>query len=121
MSEERWERIYDKGKQKDIEKRLETAYERKNWHELHIALWVWLSLDGEREKEEWFGAFNVPGVKHYCFACEVAQECFNCPMEQDSLEQCANGLYAKWIHTDKIAEREELARKVAEQEWHRAI
>ena len=123
MSEEIWERIYDKGKQKDIEKRLEIAYERKNWHELHIALWVWLSLDGEREKEEWFEMFNVPEVSNYCFPCEVAKigaGCVNCPiqrLEKNDWSKCANGLYEKWVRTHKVAEREKLAREIATMKW----
>jgi hypothetical protein len=122
--EEIWERIYDKGKQKDIEKKLEIAYERRNWHALHIALWTWLSLNGEREKEEWFEIFNVPRVSNDCFACEVANigaVCVNCPMERNVLKQCANGLYTKWVSTNKIAEREKLAREIATMKWEERI
>ena len=118
---ERWEYLYAKKTIKDIKKRLEVDYKRGNWHALHIALWTWLAVDGEREKEEWFERFGVHRVKHDCFACEVAQECFNCPMEQDSLEQCANGLYGKWIDTDKIAEREKLAREIATMKWEERL
>ena len=121
---ERWEYLYAKKTIKDIKKRLEVDYKRRNWHALHIALWTWLSLDGKREKREWFETFDVPEVINYCFACEVAKigaGCVNCPMEQDKDRQCANGLYTKWAFTYKIAEREKLAREIATMKWEERI
>ena len=124
---ERWEYLYAKKTIKDIKKRLEVDYKRGNWHALHIALWTWLSLNGEREKEEWFEMFDVPKVTNYCFACEVAEVadgCIGCPIQQlqrNDWMKCANGLYAKWIHTDKIAEREKLAREIATMKWEERI
>ena len=121
---ERWEYLYAKKTIKDIKKRLEVDYKRRNWHALHIALWTWLSLNGEREKEEWFEMFNVPRVSNDCFACEVANigvVCVNCPMERNVLKQCANGLYTKWVLTDKVAEREKLAREIATMKWEERI
>ena len=120
---EQWAEKYRTGTDGEIKDAIKTFYDMKAWHELHVALWVWLSLDGEREKREWFEAFDVPKVEHYCFACEVAATidatymCCACPLEQDSLEECTYGLYDQWVHTHKIAEREELARKGAELEW----
>ena len=118
---ERWEYLYAKKTIKDIKKRLEVDYKRGNWHALHIALWTWLSLDGEREKEEWFDKFGVHRVEHYCFACEVTKECVTCPMERNDLGKCANGLYEKWVCTHKIAEREKLAREIATMKWEERI
>jgi hypothetical protein len=121
---ERWEYLYAKKTIKDIKKRLEVDYKRRNWHALHIALWTWLSLNGEREKEEWFEMFNMPRVSNDCFACEVANigaVCVNCPMERNVLKQCANGLYTKWVCTHKIAEREKLAREIATMKWEERI
>ena len=118
---ERWEYLYAKKTIKDIKKRLEADYKRGNWHALHIALWTWLSLNGEREKEEWFSLFGVPEVINCCFACEAANKCVNCPMEQDKDGQCANGLFEKWVHTCKIAEREKLAREIATMKWEEIL
>ena len=118
---EQWAESYRSGTDGELKAALKTFYNMKAWHELHIALWVWLSLDGEREKREWFKMFDVPRVTHYCFACEVASTINAenvCPLERDNSGKCACGLYSQWIDTDKIAEREELARKVAELEWH---
>ena len=118
---ERWEYLYAKKTIKDIKKRLEVDYKRGNWHALHIALWAWLSLNGERKKEEWFSLFGVPEAINYCFACEAAQKCVNCPMERNVLGRCANGLYTKWIFADKIAEREKLAREIATMKWEEIL
>ena len=121
---ERWEYLYAKKTIKDTKKRLEVDYKRGNWHALHIALWTWLSLNGEREKEEWFEMFNVPKVSNYCFACEVANigaGCVNCPIQRDDWGKCANGLYEKWKYTHKIAEREKLAREIATMKWEERI
>jgi len=124
---ERWEYLYAKKTIKDIKKRLEVDYKRRAWHALHIALWTWLSIDGEREKSEWFETFGVPEVSNYCFACEVAKigtVCVNCPiqhLEKNYLWQCANGLYEKWVCTRKIAEREKLAREIATMKWEERI
>ncbi len=124
---ERWEYLYAKKTIKDIKKRLEVDYKRRNWHALHIALWTWLSLNGEREKSEWFEAFNVPEVRSYCFACEMAatidakRVCHNCPMGKDEGGRCACGLHDQWVSTDKIAEREKLAREIATMKWEERI
>lgn len=115
---EQWAEKYRTGTDGEIKDAIKTFYDMKAWHELHVALWVWLSLDGKREKSEWFETFDVPKVEHYCFACEVAKECFNCPIQRNGLWQCANGLYEKWVRTHKIAEREKLAGRIANMEWH---
>ena len=119
-----WVEVYRAVTDGEIKAALKTLYNIKYWHDLHVALWTWLSLDGKREKEEWFERFDVPEVINYCFACEVAQigaGCVNCPMERNGLWQCANGLYAKWIDTDKIAEREKLAREIATMKWEERL
>ena len=46
-----WVDFYRSGTDSEIKAALKTFYDMKAWHELHIALWVWLSLDGERGKE----------------------------------------------------------------------
>ena len=120
---ERWEYLYAKKTIKDIKKRLEVDYKRGNWHALHIALWTWLSLNGEREKEEWFSLFGVPEAINYCFACEAAQKCVNCPLPQTQTggAGCANGLNEKWACTHEIAEREKLAREIATMKWEEIL
>ena len=118
---ERWEYLYAKKTIKDIKKRLEVDYKRGNWHALHIALWTWLSLNGEREKEEWFKKFDVPEVISYCFACEAAKKCVNCPMERNCFGWCANGLFIDWRSTTDKTKRAELARKIAEMEWEERL
>jgi len=119
-----WVEIYRSGTDGEIEAALKTLYKMKAWHDLHVALWTWLSLDAEREKEEWFEMFNVPKVSNYCFACEVANigaGCVNCPIQRDDWGKCANGLYEKWKYTHKIAEREKLAREIANMKWEERL
>lgn len=116
-----WVEVYRAVADGEIKAAIKTLYKMKCWHDLHVALWTWLSLDGEREKREWFETFDVPEVRNYCFACEVAKECFNCPMERNGLWQCTNGLYARWIDANKIAEREKLAREIATMKWEERI
>ena len=120
---ERWEYLYAKKTIKDIKKRLEVDYKRGNWHALHIALWTWLSLNGERGKSEWFETFDVPEARHYCFACVVALTCVNCPLPRIKSRgvECANGLFEKWVCTHKIAEREKLAREIATMKWEEIL
>jgi hypothetical protein len=120
-----WEIIYNSVEQPCIEKMLKGLYGVKDWEELHVALWTWLSLDGKRRiKAEWFEKFNVPKVVSLCFACEVAAAiditymCLSCPMERDKDGQCANGLYEEWSFSRKIADREKLAREIANLEWN---
>jgi hypothetical protein len=129
-----WAESYRSGTDGELKAAIKTFYNMKAWHDLHVALWTWLSLDGEREKKEWFEMFDVPKVTNYCFACEatkiggeqevVAELCVNCPiqhLERNDWGKCANGLYAKWIDTDKIAEREKLAREIATMKWEERI
>ncbi len=132
-----WEIIYNSVEQICIEKMLKGLYEVKAWEELHGALWAWLSLDGEREKEEWFDKFNVPEVKHYCFACEQAEIsfyfpptkstpdddrvatnfCHYCPLTNSTSDLCGTGLYDQWLFAD-LEGREGLAREIANLEWN---
>lgn len=119
-----WVEIYRSGTDGQIKAVIKTLYNMKAWHDLHVALWTWLSLDGERGKSEWFETFGVPEVKGYCFACEVAQECVNCPiqhLERNDWWKCANGLYDEWVGADKIAKREKLAREIATMKWEERI
>lgn len=131
-----WEIIYNSVEQICIEKMLKGLYEAKDWHELHIALWAWLSLNGMREKWEWFYEFNVPEVKHYCFACEEAEMsfyfpptkstpdddrvatncCHYCPLTNAKSELCLNGLYDEWLKAD-LEGREGVAMEIANLEW----
>ena len=117
-----WAESYRSGTDGELKAAIKTFYNMKAWHELHIALWVWLSLDGERKKKEWFETFDVPEVMNYCFACEVAERgCIDCPIQQlerNNWWKCANGLYERWVRTRKIAEREKLAGGIANMEWH---
>ena len=124
---ERWEYLYAKKTIKDIKKRLEVDYKRGNWHALHIALWTWLSLNGEREKSEWFEAFNVPEVRNYCFACEEAEDCHHCPLTKSTskcgyvLLDCLNGLYEQWNEADSLERREKLAMEIATMKWEERL
>ena len=144
---ERWEYLYAKKTIKDIKKRLEVDYKRGNWHALHIALWVWLAMDGERAKSEWFDKFNIPEVEQYCFACEEAkisfyccpptkstseeeEGCCNycikpscryyCPLTDSAAEECHNGLYDEWWAADS-EQKEKLARKIATMKWEERL
>jgi len=131
-----WEIIYNSVEQICIEKMLKGLYEVKAWEELHVALWTWVSLDGTKDKWEWFERFDVPEVKHYCFACQQAKKsfyhcrlttedenckpeyCYYCPLINWEAEECLNGLYYKWLSADLLEEREELAREIANLEWN---
>ena len=116
---EQWVESYRSGTDGEIKAALKTFYKMEYWQELHIALWTWLSINGERGKREWFKKFDVPEVTSYCFACEAAKkECVNCPMERNRFGWCANGIFLDWRGTDDKTKRAELARKIAEMEWH---
>ena len=133
-----WGTIYESGQEVRIGQIIKSLYNIKNWHELHIALWTWLSIDGEREKAEWFDKFNVPEVKHYCFACEEAEMsfyypltdssageedcikpsfCHYCPLTNSTSDLCGTGFYDQWCHAN-LEQREELAREIANLEWN---
>ena len=133
-----WVEVYRAVADGEIKAAIKTLYKMKCWHDLHVALWTWLSLDGKRKKKEWFERFDVPEVTDYCFACEVAKigaldvsvrfprlvGCVNCPiqhLERNDRSKCANGLYDKWVSTDKIAEREKLAREIATMKWEEIL
>lgn len=132
---DQWAESYRSGTDGELKAAIKTFYNMKAWHELHIALWVWLAMDGKREKEEWFNFFNVPKNLDLCFACSCAAEvlrgagemwfpswkaaCHFCPLPRDvyKIPSCANGLYAAWMYTPKKTEREELAREIAVMKW----
>ena len=123
-----WANIYDGG---DAHKIIKGLYDREDWQELHVALWAWLSFNGEREKPEWFEKFGVPRVSNDCFACEMAEASFDdlpkwdqdclyvchcCPLTDSPSIECLNGLYRKWLETFG-EEREEVAMEIASLEW----
>ena len=112
-----WAETYRSGTDGELKAAIKTFYNMKAWHDLHVALWTWLSLDGEREKREWFYKFDVPEGINCCFACEAAKKCVNCPMERNCFGWCANGLFIDWVYTTGKTKREEIARKIAEMEW----
>lgn len=119
-----WVEMYESGQEVRIGEILISLYAREDWHELHIALWTWLSIDGERETWDWFKEFGVPEVEYYSFPCEMASRvkdkhiCSACPIEYDVCLGCVNGLHDKWVYTHKLAEREKLAGEIANMEWH---
>lgn len=121
---EQWVESYRAGTDGEIKAALKAFYKMECWQDLHKALWAWLSLNGKREKEEWFKAFSVPKVTNYCFACEEAglnnpekEGCNNCPLLQDARLGCANGFYLDWWCTRGKTERKEHAYKIAVMEW----
>lgn len=121
-----WKIVYKSIEQIRIENILKGLYEIKDWEELHIALWTWLSLDGKREKHEWFQKFNVPRVSNDCFACEQAKEylasvqsggyCCHCPLTKSTAIGCLSGVYEQWYKAD-FETRECLAEKIANMKW----
>ena len=118
---DQWAETYRSGTDGEIEAALKTFYNMECWQDLHVALWAWLSLDGERGKRDWFERFDVPEVTSCCFACEVAKKCVNCPMERNCFGWCANGLFIDWRSTTDKTKRAELARKIAEMEWEERL
>lgn len=145
---EQWVDFYRSATDGEIKTALKTFYNMKAWHELHIALWVWLAMDGEREKEEWFEKFNIPEVKQRCFACEEAEIsfsccpltteeedyikpsledeiykpdfCCRCPLTNPSSEECLDGLYDDWWAADP-EQKEKLAIKIATMKWEERL
>ena len=120
-----WVEIYRSGTDGEIKAAIKAFYNKGYWQDLHVALWTWLSIDGEREKEEWFETFDVPEVASHCFACEATEiGCVDCPIQQlekNDWSKCANGLYDRWVSTNKIAKREKLAREIATMKWEERI
>ena len=123
-----WVDFYRTGTDGEIKAAIKTLYNMKCWHDLHVALWAWLSIDGEREKEEWFERFNLPKVTNYCFACEEAEEyCYHCPLTKSTskcgyvLLDCLNGLYEQWREADSLERKEKLAREIATMKWEERI
>ena len=133
-----WKTIYD-GQEQEAEKIIKGLYDTKNYGELHRAMWIWLSLDGTKDKWEWFERFDVPAVSNYCFACQMAEESFNClpkwyqeeiigfeedclyfchccPLTDKPSGECLDGLYGKWLKIF-FKKREDLAREIASLEW----
>ena len=129
-----WGKIYDGG---DAHKIIENLYNEQNYKELHIALWTWLSLDGTKDKWEWFDTFGIPEVVNHCFACKVAETayfclpkwerkrladedwppfCHCCPIIDKPFGECLDGLYGKWLET-YLEEREDVAMEIASLEW----
>ena len=111
----------------EIKTILKTFYKMECWQDLHVALWAWLSLDGKREKYEWFEKFDVPRVSNDCFACVEAREyCYYCPLTKPTSEHCyvhdcLNGLYEQWLIADYSEQKEKLARKIATMKWEERL
>ena len=118
-----WVDFYRSGTDGEIKAALKAFYKMEHWQDLHVALWAWLSLDGEREKHEWFEKFGIPRVINYCFACvEAGEYCYYCPLTKPTakhgyvLPACLNGLYDDWWAADS-EQKEKLARKIATMKW----
>ena len=122
-----WMACYEVGTREEVTHTLKHLYNNMDWHELHIALWVWLSMDGEREKNEWFKMFGVPKVENHCFVCEAAEDCHHCPLTKSTskcgyvLLDCLNGLYEQWNEADSLERREKLAMEIATMKWEERI
>ena len=132
-----WGTIYD-GQEQEAEKIIKGLYDTKNYKELHIAQWSWLSLDSNRHEYEWFDTFGIPEVRNHCFACKVAETayyclpkweaeeiteekhppfCHCCPLTDSAEDECMAGLYVEWLKT-YLEEREDVAMEIAAMEWN---
>ena len=119
-----WVDVYRSATDDEIKTALKAFYKMEYWQDLHVALWAWLSMDGEREKWEWFEKFNIPEVKYHCFAClEAGEDCYHCPLTKPTskhdyvLPDCLNGLYDQWCGAKSLERKERLARKIANMKW----
>jgi len=121
-----WKIVYESGQEVRIGNMLKGLYEEKDWKELHIALWTWLSIDGERDKWKWFEQYGVPRVSNDCFACEEAKShlvgiqsggsCYYCPLTKSTAIGCLGGVYDQWRKAD-FETRKYLAEKIANMKW----
>lgn len=72
---------------------------RKFNHTAHRALWIWLSENPKKGKENWPGWEYYDDVENDCFACEfsIDKNCRDCPLIWPGGD-CMSGeaLYNKW-------------------------
>ena len=79
----------------------------------HYELWDWLANHPDKKKGDQDGWYETKLAKHFCFACEAADEirdggdllpCMYCPITEKEHLFCCNGLYYAWCHLQHKSE-----------------
>lgn len=101
-------------------------------HENHKRLWIWLSKNPEKQKNEWpeWGRLKYLDPKAWgddCFACGEADEradghdqvCSFCPLDWGAYIKCNDkgALFLLWENAVNVKKRSELALKIARMKW----
>lgn len=99
-----------------------------NYEAEHRKLWNWLADHSEARKADYFKNWDPDSVPYNeCFACEAARReadrvntayfCWLCPLGEESVMGCDDGLYAVWRCESDPEERRRLAREIAALPW----
>lgn len=89
----------------------------------HKALWMWLSENPNKEKEDWPKWLNIPSMDNDCFACEIANcDCEDCPIiwptiDYDNNYPSCENIFGAWDDEILLAKRSMLARYIANLPW----
>ena len=112
----------------------------EQFHQNHIALWMWLAETGSEKKGSFPGWTTLRRYKEYCdssidealitqcFACGCAvsrdstSKCSDCPVDWGGLTRLTacteyHSPYIRWYLSKKVEERKELALRIASLPW----
>jgi hypothetical protein len=94
-------------------------------YSMHKELWNWLSLNPDKEKEDWPGwdYLSEPEEYSHCFACQYADcipeapACANCPLIWPSTDSshtsCTDSIYLEWKECIDLEQKSILAKQIA--------
>ncbi len=93
--------------------------------ENHVALWMWLSRNPKKEKEDWPGFDTIARVglslpENECFACQYCCDrglsCKQCPVDWSPRYCVTNrrSLFFLWERAKCNIDRSRLAKQIAE-------
>ena len=95
--------------------------------ERHYKLWNELAETGGSSKvqafHDVFASKDVPIPQDYCFACQECidrgdpHECTKCPLTENAVAHCLNGLFDAWCEECDPAKRKLLAAQIRDLPW----
>lgn len=92
----------------------------KFYHTLHKDMWNYLYENPNKDKKDWprwvINGGDIKIVNGNCFACEYDYKfndiCNHCPFDIGIGDYCLKGLYRKWILSNDLEERKQLAKQI---------
>lgn len=97
-------------------------WEGMTYEQAHRALWNWLADHPDKDKADWFHEYasithKIRTPDCFCFACEAAEECNQCPLGFTKDKQCTQSSAYKAWRCNTGYTRSLAAKFIAELPW----